>query len=105
MPCAFARIRTSFTCTSICRLVASASCQLPVGIGQLPVRVPNVGFRGRYSVLTDNRQLLPWLRDNRQPTSAASPPRSHWQLTLTSRLPLSNWQLSAPSPLETGNRH
>ena len=39
MPCACARIRTSFSCTSICRLVASASCQLPVGIGcgQLPV--------------------------------------------------------------------
>ncbi len=103
MPCAFARIRTSFTCTSICRLVASASCQLPVGIGQLPVRVPNVGFRGRYSVLTDNWQLLPWSRDNRQPTSAASPPRSHWQLTLTTPQPTPPFQLATLRPEPTRN--
>jgi hypothetical protein len=43
MPSAFARIRTSFSCTSICKnscqcfCVVSCQCQLPVGTGLSPI--------------------------------------------------------------------
>jgi hypothetical protein len=125
MPCAFARIRTSFSCTSICRLVASASCQLPVGIEkwsvvssgcqwrpdqQLSVPAPGEALEADTLFPTDDWQLpLDW------PTafgnsSALIPtetgilrpdPTDNCELTLTT--PPGNF--SAPIPLATGNWH
>jgi hypothetical protein len=86
MPCAFARIRTSFSCTSISKSVARASCQLPVGIGQL-------------SVLSASCQ---W-----GPADQWSVPVPNVAFEADALFPLKtgNWQLSSPIPLATDNWH
>jgi hypothetical protein len=103
MPSAFVRIRTSFSCTSISRLVASASCQLPVGIEQWPVviAIPS-GDR------TDSVSCQ-WGPDEQLPGAPVSSlifeadtlfPTDNWQLAVTTRPTLAtlragpHWQLA-----------
>jgi hypothetical protein len=115
MPCGFARIRTSFSCTSICRLVSSASCQLPVGIEQWSVvsagcqwrpdqqssvPAPSEALEADTLFPTDDWQLpLAWQLTSAtpppwSPLTLASSPRSLWQLaTDTDNSP---WQLFPP---------
>ena len=94
MPCAFARIRTSFSCTSICRLVASASCQLPVGTEQWSVPAPGEALEADTLFPTDDWQLpLAWQLSSATlalvPTDTGilrPDPSGNWQLALTTNL-------------------
>ncbi len=83
MPSAFVRIRTSFSCTSICRLVASASCQLPVGIEQWRVVIA----------------LSQWGPDEQLPGA----PVSSLIFEADTLFPTDNWQLTTGNSPDVGN--